>query len=109
MLSPATILIENVNTVDTLNGRDTDLDLASYHLKTAGGFGNRHHTRSENARVTVASVVDQLLIDNIEEKEDENVDQELKKEKDAYSRDSPITGHANQMTTQFSHTTNTGK
>ena len=108
IFSPTTILVENTTTPDDISGRDPDLDFVGYHTETEGHFNSRKRTHTDNTTVAVASVVDQVIIDNIEEEDGENINQEIDDDVNHAASDRTQTGHTHQLKKQLSRASNIG-
>ena len=59
------------------NSRPNIIDLESFYSETASQSDNNQRAHRDKTTVAVASVVDQVSIDNIEEEDDENADPDL--------------------------------
>ena len=51
--------------------------LGDYDERSSGTYTNNAKTHDENTTVAVTSLVDQIIINNIEEEDDENIDQDV--------------------------------
>ena len=72
--SPTTIFIENDDSDSTLSRRNTDLVLAGYnHTNSSRRSSKQNPNLTTDA---VPSIVNQMVINNIEEEDDENIDQD---------------------------------
>ena len=79
--SPTTIFIENDDSESTLSRRNTDLVLAGYSRRNSSHRTMNSSRRSSKQNTNsstdaVPSIVNQIVINNIEEEDDENIDQD---------------------------------
>ena len=79
--SPTTIFIENDDSESTLSRRNTDLVLAGYSRRNSThrtlNSSRRSSKQNTNSSTDVVpSIVNQMVINNIEEEDDENIDQD---------------------------------
>ena len=104
-------MVQNENTETSLDRPSTDLVLAGYEQQNEGDYNtNTKHTHEENTTVAVTSLVDQIIINNIEEEEDENIDN-IDVDKDTTNKIeySPGTHPPRRMNKTLSQVSNMGK
>ena len=80
-ISPTTILVENGDSDCNLGTRNTDLVLAGYNQDQSHNNStemSQNHNPNTSS-VAVPSLIDSMVINNIEEEDDENLDQDSDK------------------------------
>ena len=81
-ISPTTILVENSDSDSTLDARNTELVLAGYNQDQSHNNStemSQNHNPNTSS-VAVPSLIDSMVINNIEEEDDENLDQDSDKD-----------------------------
>ena len=81
LISPTTILVENSDSDSTLDPRNTELVLAGYNQDQSHNNStemSQHHNPNCSS-VALPSLIDSMVINNIEEEDDENLDQDSDK------------------------------
>ena len=83
--------------------------IPNLHWYGEEGDYNTRTEHEENTTVAVTSLVDQIIINNIEEEEDENIDTDVDKEPANKIEYSPETHPSRRMNKTLSQASNMGK